>query len=112
MFVKEAGTHKLNDVWLHCKSLPANFYSGKLLHVGDDSKTTNVRPIFKKYVRSEIKTTGLLTCEIYSQKFTKKLRENLTNYVDTFLSNFISAYRKSGISNHVLLRLIERWKNS
>lgn len=55
MFIKEAGTHKLNDVWLHCKSLPANFYSGKLLHVGDDSKTTNVRPIFKKYVRSEIK---------------------------------------------------------
>ena len=36
------------------------------------------------------------------------LYENLTNYVDTFLSKFISAYR----SSHVLIRLIGNWKKS
>ena len=34
------------------------------------------------------------------------------NYVDAFLSKFISAYRKSYSSNHVLIRLIESWKKS
>ena len=40
------------------------------------------------------------------------MHENLTNYVDTFLSKFIFAYHKSYISNHVLIRLIENWKKS
>ena len=34
------------------------------------------------------------------------------NYVNTFLSKFISAYRKSYSTNHVLIRLIENWKKS
>ena len=42
----------------------------------------------------------------------KILHENLTNYVDTFLSKFISAYGKSYSSNQVLVRLIESWKKS
>ena len=37
---------------------------------------------------------------------------NLTDYVDSLLSKFISAYRKSYSSNHVLIRLIENWKKS
>ena len=32
------------------------------------------------------------------------------NYVATFLSKFISAYRKSFSTNHVLFLLIENWK--
>ena len=40
------------------------------------------------------------------------IHENLTNYVNTFLSKFISAYRKSYSTNHVLIRLIENWKKS
>ena len=42
----------------------------------------------------------------------KFLHENLTNYVDTFLSKFISAYRKYYSSNHVFIRLIESCKKS
>ena len=36
----------------------------------------------------------------------------LSSYAESFLSKFISAYRKSYSSNHVLLRLIENWKKS
>ena len=37
---------------------------------------------------------------------------NLTNYEETFLSKFMSTYHKSYSSNHVLICLIENWKNS
>ena len=40
------------------------------------------------------------------------LHENLTNFVETFLSKFISAYRESYRSNHILIRLVESWKKS
>ena len=39
------------------------------------------------------------------------LHENLKSYVETFLSKFISAYRKS-YRNNVLIRLKENWKKS
>ena len=56
------------------------------------TKTATVRPIFKKGVITEIKNyrpvsllnTFTKTCERF-------LHDNLTNYVDTFLSKFISA---------------------
>ena len=38
------------------------------------------------------------------------LPENLTNYVHSSLSKFISGHRKSYSSSHVLFRLIENWK--
>ena len=40
------------------------------------------------------------------------IRNSLSSYIETILSNLISAYRKSYSSNHVLLRLIENWKKS
>ena len=40
------------------------------------------------------------------------VHENLTPFVNTFLSEFISAYRKTYSTNHVLIRLIENWKKS
>ena len=49
---------------------------------------------------------------MFSKIYEKFLHENLTNYVNTFLSKFISAYRKSYSKNHVLIRLIENWKKS
>ena len=47
---------------------------------------------------------------MFSKIYEKFLHENLTNYVNTFLSKFISAYRKSHSTNHVLVRLTENWK--
>ena len=49
---------------------------------------------------------------MFSKIYERFLHENLTNYVNTFLSRFISAYRKSFSTNHVLIRLIENWKKS
>ena len=60
------------------------------------AKAVTVRSIFKKYDRTK-------------KKF---LHENLTSYIEIFLSKCISTYRKSYSSNHVLIRLIENWKKS
>ena len=49
---------------------------------------------------------------IFSKIYERFFHENLTNYVNCFLSKFISAYRKSYSSSHVLIRLIESWKKS
>ena len=48
----------------------------------------------------------------FSKIYERFLNENLTNYVNTFLLKFISAYRKSYSTNHVLIHLIENWKKS
>ena len=49
---------------------------------------------------------------MFSKIYEKCLHENLMNYVNTFLSKFISAHRKSYSTNHVLIPLIENWKKS
>ena len=46
----------------------------------------------------------------FSKIYERFLNENVTNYVNTFLLKFISAYRKSYSTNHVLIHLIENWK--
>ena len=79
----------------------------------ENAKTATVRPIFEKEDRTEIKNYRPVSLlNIFTKIYERFLHENLTNYVDTFLSKFISAYRKSFSSNHVLIRLIESWKKS
>ena len=79
----------------------------------ENAKTTTVRSIFKKGDRTEIKNYRPVSLlNIFSEIYERFLHENLTNYVDTFFSKFISAYRKSYSSDHVLIRLIESWKKS
>ena len=66
------------------------------------AKTATVRPIFEKGERTEIENCRPV----------RFLHENLTKYVDAFISKIISAYRKSYSSNHVLIKLIESRKKS
>ena len=47
-----------------------------------------------------------------SKIYERFFHNSLSSYAETILSNFVSAYRKSYSSNHVLLRLIENWKKS
>ena len=47
-----------------------------------------------------------------SKIYERYIHNSLSSYAETILSNFISAYKKSYSSNHVLLRLIENWKKS
>ena len=49
---------------------------------------------------------------MFSKIYERVLHENRTNYVNTFLSKFISTYRKSYSTNHALVRMIENWKKS
>ena len=49
---------------------------------------------------------------MFTKNYERFLRDSLTNYVDTFLSKFISANRESYSSNHVVIRSIESWKKS
>ena len=79
----------------------------------EHAKTGTVRPISKKDDRTKIKNYRPVSLlNIFSKIYERCLHENLTDYVDSFLSKFISAYRKSYSSNHVLIRLIENWKKS
>ena len=45
-------------------------------------------------------------------KISERFIHNSLFYVETILSHFIPAYRKSYSTNHVLLRLLENWKKS
>ena len=75
----------------------------------EHSKTATVRPIFKKDDRTKVKNYRPVSLlNIFSKIYERFLHENLT-YVNCFLSKFISAYRKSYSSSHVLIRLIESW---
>ena len=47
-----------------------------------------------------------------SKIYERCIHNSLSFYAETLLSTFISAYKKSPGSNHVLLRLIENWKKS
>ena len=47
-----------------------------------------------------------------SKIYERFIHDCLSSNAESFLSKFISAYRKSYSSNHVLLRLIENWKKS
>ena len=75
----------------------------------ENAKTAAVRPMFKKGDRTEIKNCRPVSpLNIFTKIYERYLHESLTNYVDTFLSKFMSAYRKSYSSNYVLIRLIEK----
>ena len=77
------------------------------------AKTATVRPIFKKDDREKIKNERPVSLlNMFSKIYERVLHKNFTNYENTFLSKFISAYRKSYSTTHVLIRSIEKWKKS
>ena len=79
----------------------------------EHAKTATVRPIFKTDDRKKIKNYWLVSLlNVLSKIYERFLHENLTNYVNAFLSHFFSAYRKSYSTNHVLIHLIENWEKS
>ena len=70
------------------------------------AKTATVRPIFKKGDRTKIKNYRPVSLlNMFSKIYEKFLHDNLMNYLNTFLSKFISANHKSYSANHVLIRL-------
>ena len=77
-------------------------------HYSENAKTATVRPIFKKNDRTKVKNCKPVSLlNIFSKIYEMFIHGNLKNYIDSFLSRFMSAYRKSYSSNHVVLILIE-----
>ena len=79
----------------------------------ENAKTALVRPMYKKDDSDKIKNyrpVSLLNG--FSKIYERFLHDSLSNFTDKILSKFVSAYRKSYSSNHVLLKLIEEWKKS
>ena len=79
----------------------------------EDAKTAFLIPFSKKGDRGKIKNYRPVTLfNGFSKIYKRFLHDNLSNFTDKILSKFVSAYRKSYSSNHVLLKLIEEWKKS
>ena len=72
------------------------------------AETATVRPIFEKDDRTKIKNYRPVSLlNIFSKIYGRFLHENLMNHINTFISIFISAYRKCYSTNHVLIGLTE-----
>ena len=48
----------------------------------------------------------------FSKIYEKFLLEAFKPFIDTFLSEYIAAYREHYSLNHVLIRLIQNWKKA
>ena len=49
---------------------------------------------------------------VFSKIYEKIMKSQIMAYFDNQLSNFLSAYRKGYGTQHVLMRLLEEWKNN
>ena len=79
----------------------------------NEAKVATVRPIYKKKSRGKIehyRPVSILSC--FSKVYEKFLLEKFKPFINTFLSKFIAAYRENYSSSHVLIRLIETWKQA
>ena len=66
-------------------------------HTGDKHSVTNFRPV------SVLNT--------FSKFYEKIVKDSLISKMERHFSPFISAYRKSFSTEHVLIRLLEDWRN-
>ena len=77
----------------------------------EDAKTTLVRPLYKKNDRDKIQNyRSVSILNGFSKVYERYLLNSLSNHIEKILSNFITAYRKTYNSSHVLIRLTENWK--
>ena len=77
------------------------------------AKIAAVLPFFKnidRVVKKNYRPVSILSA--FSKNFEKILKNQVVPYFDKCLSLFISAYRKHYGTQHVLIRLIEEWKQN
>ena len=72
----------------------------------EQAKVAYVKPIFKKNDRVKIENR----LNRFSKVYEKFLLEKFKPFINTFLSEYMQAYRENYNTNHVLIRLIENWK--
>ena len=77
----------------------------------DSSKIAHVTPCYKKKDRTDKANYRPVSVIGTLPKILERFIQNkVCEHIDKCLSNLISAYRKHYSSNHVLIKLIEKWK--
>ena len=77
------------------------------------AKIASILPIFKKDERSNKKNYRPISIlSALSKIFGKILHKQIWEFIENKLSPYISAYRKGYSTQHVLIRLIEEWKQA
>ena len=74
-------------------------------------KIARVTPVFKKEDRmKKSKYRPISVLNVFSKVFERFLLNQIVPYLDNVPSTYLSAYRKGYSCQHVLLRLIEKWR--
>ena len=78
----------------------------------DRAKVATVVPIYKKtdnkYTVSSFRPVSLLNC--FSRIYENYIENRIVNSMSNYISPYVSAYRKGYNSQHVLIRLLEEWR--
>ena len=86
------------------KSLKENTFPSK-------AKIAAILPLLKKENRSDKKNyRPVSVLSTLSKVIGRILKDKIVDFIDNFLSCYISAYRKGYSTHHVLIRLLEEWK--
>ena len=79
----------------------------------DGSKRASVGPIYKTKSRHQVENYRPVSIlNEFAKIYVSYIHDSLIPFIHNFLSVFISAYCQTYGSNHVLIRLIENWKQS
>ena len=76
----------------------------------DSAKVTVVTSVFKKDNRHKQNFRPISVLNTFSKVFQRYLFDQFSTYFEPILSQFVLAYRKNFNTQHVLLRLIEEWR--
>ena len=79
----------------------------------EKAKVAYVRPIFKKNGREKnenYRPVSILNC--FSKVYENFLLEKFKPFINSFLSEYLAAYRKNYSTNSALIRLIGDWKKA
>ena len=77
------------------------------------AKIASVLPLFKsleRVLKKNYRPVSVLST--FSKILERVMKSQIVPYMDSYLSEFVSAYRKTYSSEHVLIRLIEEWRKN
>ena len=96
-------------VFLYC---PAVETGSAITLFPDATKFADVSPVDKgtdnKNIISNFRSVSVLS--VFSKIFEAVIKNQLALYLENIFSPFLSAYRESYNTQHVLIRLVEEWK--
>ena len=77
----------------------------------ENAKNASVKPVYKKESRSDKNNyRPVSVLNGFSKIYERFINDKLLSHVNDILPDFVSAYRSKYSSNHMILRLIEEWK--